>query len=61
MIKLTQEKIANTVGFNAFVAVAALDRRIGADVQLPEGEIAKLPAHMQQALPDIQRQRDALY
>ncbi|MNI62786.1 hypothetical protein D3C73_1181190 [compost metagenome] len=28
-------------------------------MQLPEGEIAKLPAHVQQALPDIQRQRDA--
>ncbi|STS94394.1 Uncharacterised protein [Klebsiella pneumoniae] len=29
-------------------------------LQLPEGEVAELPAHMQQALPDIQRQGYAL-
>ena len=30
------------------------------DLQLPEGKIAKLPAHMQQTLPDVQRQGHAL-
>ncbi|SVM43120.1 Uncharacterised protein [Klebsiella pneumoniae] len=30
------------------------------NLQLPEGQIAKLPAHMQQALPDVERQSDAL-
>ncbi len=61
MIKLTQEEIAEMAGFNPISAFAALDRSIGAQLKLPEGEIAKLPAHVQQTLPDIQRQRDAFY
>ena len=61
MIKLAQEQIADVAGFNPVAAIAALDRCIGAQLQLPEGEIAKLPAHVQQTLPDIQRQRDTLY
>ncbi len=27
------------------------------DLQLPEGEVAELPAHMQQALPDVSSAR----
>ncbi len=30
------------------------------DLQLPEGEVAELPAHMQQAHPGIQRRGYAL-
>ena len=59
MIELTQEEIADTAGFQPTIAVAALQRRVGHQLKLPEGEIAKLPAQMQQALPDIQRQGDA--
>ena len=61
MIKLTQEEIAEVVGFNSISAFTTLDRSIGAQLQLPKGEIAKLPTHVQQTLPDIQRQRDAFY
>ena len=31
------------------------------NLQLPEGKIAELPAHMQQTLPDVQRQGHALH
>ncbi len=55
MIELAQEKIAKMPGFNSITAFTALDGGIDAQLQLPEGEIAKLPAHVQQALPDIQR------
>ena len=61
MIKLTQEEIAEMVGFNSISAFTTLDRSIGAQLQLPKGEIAKLPTHVQQTLPDIQCQRDAFY
>jgi hypothetical protein len=40
-------------------AVAARQRRIGQKLELIKGEIAKLPAQMQQALPDVQRQGHA--
>ena len=59
MIELPQEQIADTAGFQPSIAVAALQRRVSHQLKLPEGEIAKLPAQMQQALPDIQRQGDA--
>ena len=55
MIKLTQEEIAQVAGFNSITAFAALDGGVGTQLQLPESEIAKLPAHVQQALPHIQR------
>jgi hypothetical protein len=59
VIELAEEKIADTVGFQPFTAIIGLNGGIGMNLQLPEGEIAKLPAHMQQALPDVQRQGDA--
>ncbi len=59
MIELTQEKIAKTVGLKPLAAVAARDGRIGQKLKLIKGEIAKLPAQMQQALPDVQRQGHA--
>ena len=59
VIELAQEEIANAVGFQSLLAIATAQRRIGLELELPEGEIAKLPAQMQQALPDIQRQRYA--
>ena len=58
MVELAQEKIADMVGFQAIAAIIGLDGRIGMDFQLPEGEVAELPAHVQQTLPDIQRQSD---
>ncbi|MND86383.1 hypothetical protein D3C80_783460 [compost metagenome] len=57
MIELAQEQIADTVGFDSF-AVAVAQRCIGQKLELIKGEIAKLPAHVQQTLPDIQRQGD---
>ncbi len=34
-------------------------RRVGAKWGLPEGQVAKLPAHMQQALPDVNASANA--
>ncbi len=59
VIELAEEKIADTVGFQPFTAIIRLNGGIGMNLQLPEGQIAKLPAHMQQALPDVERQGDA--
>ncbi len=58
VVELAQEEIANMVGFQTLAAIIGLDWRIGMDFQLPEGEVAELPAHVQQTLPDIQRQSD---
>ena len=59
MIELTEEKIAKAVGFKTLTAIATGQRRIGQELELIKGEIAKLPAQMQQALPDVQRQGHA--
>ena len=59
VIELTEEKIAEAVGFQTLTAIAAGQRRIGQELELIKGEIAKLPAQMQQALPDVQRQGHA--
>ncbi len=59
MIELTQEEIADAVGFKPPTAVTAAQRGISQKLELIKGEVAKLPAQMQQALPDIQRQGDA--
>ena len=56
VIELAQKKIADSAGFQSVATFAAVNGRVSAKIELPEGEIAKLPAHVQQALPDIQRQ-----
>ena len=59
MIELAEEEIAEAVGFQALIILTARQRRIGQKLKLVKGEIAKLPAQMQQALPDVQRQGHA--
>ena len=59
VIELTKKQIADMAGLQAIIATTTGDGCIGAKAQLPESEVTKLPAHMQQALPDIQRQGDA--
>ena len=59
MIELAQEKIAKSVGLKPLTAVATRDGGIGQKLELIKGEIAKLPAQMQQTLPDIERQGHA--
>ena len=46
MVKLTKKKIADVTGFQAIITTTAGDRSVGAKAQLPESEVAKLPAHM---------------
>ena len=46
MVKLTKKQIADVTGFQAIITTAAGDRSVGAKAQLPESEVAKLPAHM---------------
>ena len=60
VIELTQEKFVDAAGSEAvFLFIAGEKRTVAVEAQLPEGEIAKLPAPVKQRLPDIQRQRDA--
>ena len=59
MIELAEEEIAEFVAFQRVAAFALFDWRVGTHLKLVKGEIAKLPAKMEQALPDIQRDRDA--
>ena len=46
MVELTKKQIADVTGFQAIITTAAGDRSVGAKTQLPESEVAKLPAHM---------------
>ena len=46
MVKLTKKQIADVTGFQAIITTTAGDRSVGAKAQLPESEVAKLPAHM---------------
>ena len=59
MIELTQKEIAQAVGFKTLIIITARDRRVGQKLQLIKGKVAELPAHVQQALPDIQCQGHA--
>ena len=44
MVKLTKKQIADVTGFQAIITTTAGDRSVGAKAQLPESEVAKLPA-----------------
>ena len=46
VVKLAQEQIADAVGLQTCAVVVSLDGRIGMNLQLPEGQVAELPAHM---------------
>ena len=46
MVKLTKKQIADVTGFQTVITTTAGDRSVGAKAQLPESEVAKLPAHM---------------
>ena len=53
MIELAEEEIAEAVGFQTLIIITARQRSIGQKLKLIKGEIAKLPAQMQQALGSV--------
>ena len=59
MVELAQHQIADFTGLKAVALTIAAQRGVQIEAELIEGQIAELPAPVQQRLPHVQRQRHA--